>query len=481
MNLTEICIRRPVFATVLSLVIAAGRPHVLQPPVGARIPEDRRAGGLGDHRLYAAPRAEIIESQVTQPLEELLSGIEGIDVMSSQSRAEQQPDHRALPHRPRPGRRPPPTCATGSSRARDRLPDEIDEPVIAKVEADAQPIIYLALSSRPASPLEVTDYADRFVKDRLQNLPGVAECGSSASARYAMRIWLDRLRLAAYGLTPQDVEDALRRQNVEIPAGRIESAAARVHGPRRDRPAHARAVRRPDHPRRGRLSGAAQATSAEAEIGALDERTITRFKGNRRRHRRRQAGDRQSARGLRSGARDAAADRAEVLPEGMKLDVAYDTSSSSPVDRQRVPHHRRGDRAGRAGDLRLPAQPARDAHPDRHDPGLADRRVRAHVDVRLHDQHADAAGMVLAIGLVVDDAIVMLENICRHVEDGHAAGQGRASAARARSASRSIAMTHHAGRGLRADRLPDRPHRAAVHRVRAGRWPARCWSRASWR
>ena len=108
-------------------------------------------------------------------------------------------------------------------RVRSQLPDEIDEPVIAKVEADAQPIIYLAFSSDRHSALEVTDYADRFVKDRLQNLPGVADARIFGERRYAMRIWLDPLRLAAYGLTPQDIEAALRRQNVEIPAGRIES------------------------------------------------------------------------------------------------------------------------------------------------------------------------------------------------------------------------------------------------------------------
>ena len=86
--------------------------------------------------------------------------------------------------------------------------------------------------------------------------------------------------------------------------------------------------------------------------------------------------------------------------------------------------------------------------------------------------------MVLAVGLVVDDAIVMLENIYRHVEDGMPPLQG-GHQGRARDRLRRVAMTHHAGRGLRADRLPDRTHRAAVHGVRAGRWPARCWSRAS--
>ena len=123
------------------------------------------------------------------------------------------------------------------ARVRARLPDEIDEPVIQKVEADAQPIIYLAFFSDRHSPLEITDYADRFVKDRLQTLPGVAEVRIFGERRYSMRIWLDPERLAAYGLTPQDVEDALRRQNVEVPAGRIESQQREFTVLSRDRPA----------------------------------------------------------------------------------------------------------------------------------------------------------------------------------------------------------------------------------------------------
>src|SRR5262249_8062042 len=126
-----------------------------------------------DTKLRGAS-ADIIESQVTQPIEEQLSGIEGIEYMSSISRSERSqitvrfrttrtPDAAANDVRDR------------GSRVRAQLRDEIDEPVIAKVEADAQPIIYMAFSSDRASPMDVTDYADRFVKDRLQNLPGVAD------------------------------------------------------------------------------------------------------------------------------------------------------------------------------------------------------------------------------------------------------------------------------------------------------------------
>src|SRR5690606_18117360 len=109
------------------------------------------------------------------------------------------------------------------ARVRGRLPDEIEEPVIAKVEADAQSIIFIALTSDRARTVEIAAYADRFIRDRLQTIAGVSEVRIFGERRYAMRIWLDRARLAAYQLTVQDVEEALRQQNAEIPSGRIES------------------------------------------------------------------------------------------------------------------------------------------------------------------------------------------------------------------------------------------------------------------
>ena len=172
--------------------------------------------------VYPGASAEIMESQVTQPLEDSLSGIEGIRTIKSVSREEvsqitveflleRDVDSAANDVRDR------------VSRVRGRLPDETDDPVVAKIEADAQAIMWLAFSSDRHSALEITDYADRVIVDRLQALPGVASVIIGGERRYAMRVWLDRDRMAAYGLTPQDVENALKRQNVELPSGRIES------------------------------------------------------------------------------------------------------------------------------------------------------------------------------------------------------------------------------------------------------------------
>jgi len=221
MRLPEVCIRRPVFATVLSLVllliglISYGRLTVREYP---RIDEPV----ISVSTSYPGASATIIESQVTQVLEGSIAGIEGIDILESTSRSENSritvrfnlsidPDVAASDVRDR------------VSRVRGRLPDEIDEPVIAKVEADAQAMMFITFAAEGYSALELTDYVDRFVVDRLKNLTGVADVVIYGERRYAMRIWIDRERLAAYDLTVQDLEEALRAQNVEVPSGRIES------------------------------------------------------------------------------------------------------------------------------------------------------------------------------------------------------------------------------------------------------------------
>jgi multidrug efflux pump len=166
--------------------------------------------------------SEVIESTVTKPLEDSIAGIEGVDIMTSISRSEQSqisvrfkltksPEDAAADVRDR------------VSRVRSRLPDAVDEPVITKVEADATPTIWLAFTSDSMSPLEITDVVTRIVKPRLQTVPGVADVRVNGDRAFSMRIWVDPDKLAAYRLTVQDVEDALRRQNLEVPAGRIES------------------------------------------------------------------------------------------------------------------------------------------------------------------------------------------------------------------------------------------------------------------
>ncbi len=217
----EFCIRRPVFATVLSLIlillgiVSYGRlttreyPNIDEPTVSVST-------------TYPGASAAIIESQVTQVLEGSIAGIEGIDILESTSRAESSritvrfklnidPDVAASDVRDR------------VSRVRRQLPNEIQEPTIAKVEADANPMMYIVFTSPKLNALEITDYVDRYIVDRLKNLTGVADVNIFGERRYAMRIWVDRERLPAFNLTVQDIENALRAQNVDLPSGRIES------------------------------------------------------------------------------------------------------------------------------------------------------------------------------------------------------------------------------------------------------------------
>ncbi|PUE40198.1 efflux RND transporter permease subunit [Limnohabitans sp. Bal53] len=221
MQLAETSIRRPVLAVVMSLLI------VLIGAVSFKSLSLREYPKIDEPTVtvttrYAGASAEVIESQVTKPLEDSIAGIDAVDVITSISRAEQSQitvrfrlekdaDTAAAEVRDR------------TSRVRNRLPQAIDEPVIAKVEADAFPVIWLAFSSDTLNALQINDLVNRVVKPRLQTVTGVADVRIFGERKYAMLVSLDHARLSSYKLTPQDVEDAIRRNNLELPAGRIES------------------------------------------------------------------------------------------------------------------------------------------------------------------------------------------------------------------------------------------------------------------
>jgi multidrug efflux pump len=416
MVLSDLSIRRPVLATVMSLmliligIISYQRLSVREyPNIDAPVVSVRT--------VYTGASAEIIESQVTRPLEDSLAGIEGIKTIKSVSREEvsqitvefilsRDPDNAASDVRDR------------VSRVRGRLPDDVDEPVIAKVEADAQAILWLAFSSDRHNALEITDYADRVVQDRLQTLPGVASVIIGGERRYAMRIWLDRDRLAAYQLTPQDVEDALRKQNLEIPSGRIESknreftvlTQTDLQTPEQFNRLIVREVN--GYPIR--LSDVGR-----AEINAADERNAVRVNGN-------------PAVGLgvvkQSTANTLAVAQAvknelsniiAALPEGMKLKVAFDQSLFIEESIHAV-FKTMGEalilvvaviflflRTLRATLIPFVTIPVSLT-------GAFIFLYAMHFSINI----LTLLGLVLAIGLVVDDAIVMLENIQRRIEHG---------------------------------------------------------------
>ncbi|QKS28724.1 MAG: efflux RND transporter permease subunit [Candidatus Accumulibacter similis] len=420
MKISDLCIRRPVFATVLSLAIMlVGLVSYTRLPVREYPKIDEPVVTVDT--TYRGASAEIMESQVSKPLEDSLAGIEGVDVITSISRQEnsqisvrfkleRNPDSAAADVRDR------------VSRVRNKLPTAIDEPVIAKVEADANPIIWLAFSSDKHSALEVTDFANRVVKPRLQTLPGAADVRVFGERKFAMRIWLDRDRLAAYGLTPQDVEDALRRQNVEVPAGRIESESREFSVVARTD------LAQPEQFAEIIVKQAADARGSypvriadlgRVEIGAASERSSVRFKGRPAVAlgviKQATANPLELSRALRAEVPKLVAD----LPPGMTANIAYD--SSVFIDRSIDAVFKT---IGEAMLLVLLII------------FFFLRNLRATliplvtIPVSLIGAFAlmlvlgfsintlTLLALVLAIGLVVDDAIVVLENIYRHIEAG---------------------------------------------------------------
>ncbi len=416
MNPFELFIRRPVLATVVSLlVILIGLVSYQQLTV--REYPDIDEPVVSVRTAYLGASAEIIESQVTQVLEGSIAGIEGIETMTSSS----EPEESRITVRFRLGTDPDVAASDVRdrvSRVRGRLPAEVEEPVIAKVEADAQAIVFIAFTSDRHSPIEISDYADRYVRDRLQNLPGVAEVRIFGERRYAMRIWLDRARLAAYALTVQDVEDALRQQNVEVPSGRIESLDREFTVLSRT------GLITPEQFERIIVKDAdgfpvRLSEMARVEVGPEDERRVTRFNG-----------DNSVILGIvkqatanpldvSSAMREVMPVLAADLPEGMSAEIAYDKSVF--IDRSIEAVYTTIAEAVALVVIVI---------------FLFLRTVRATliplvtIPVSLVGAFAlmDLLGfsintltllaMVLAIGLVVDDAIVVLENIHRHIEEG---------------------------------------------------------------
>ena len=416
MSLPELCIRRPVLASVLSLLLVlVGIVAFVQLPVREYPNIDPPVVSVVTRYPGAGP--EIMESQVTQVLEASIAGIPGIDVLSSASRQESSRITVRFTLETDPAEAPADGRA-GVSRGRGRLPDEIDEPVISKVEADAEPILYLAFTSDRISSLDITDFVDRDVRDRLQNVGGVAEVQILGERRYAMRIWLDRDRLAAYGLTVQDVEAAIRRQNLEVPAGRIESVDREFSVLARTgltTPEEFAAIVIKD------ADGFAVTLGdlAEVAIGAADNRRATRFNGRNSVTigivKQATANPLEVARAVRA----ALPGVIENLPAGMDAVIANDTTVF--IERSIAAVFMTIAEAGglvvlvtllflrswRAASIPLVTIPVS---------LIATFALIYAAGFSINT--LTLLALVLAIGIVVDDAIVVLENIYRHLERG---------------------------------------------------------------
>ena len=222
MILSDISVKRPVFAAVIAmLLILTGLVAFSQ--LSVREVPDVDPPIVSVETNYRGAAASVVESRITQVVEGRLSGIEGVQSITSRSSngrsdisiefsASRDVDAAANDVRDRIG------------GILDDLPDEADPPEIRKVDADEQPIMWITFSGEGWSAMQLTDYVDRFVVDRFSSLDGVARAQIGGEARPSMRIWIDRARLAALNLTTGDIENALRTQNVELPAGRVETS-----------------------------------------------------------------------------------------------------------------------------------------------------------------------------------------------------------------------------------------------------------------
>ena len=428
MFLSDISIKRPVLATVMSLMIVLigamcfqrlsvrEYPAIDPPTVSVRT-------------VYKGATAQVVESVLTTPIEDSLSGIEGIKTIKSQSREEvsqvtvtfvtgRDVDAAAADVRDR------------VARVQYLLPEAALDPVVAKIEADAFPMLWLALVSDKHTPMELTDYADRYLTDPMKAMPGVATVVIGGERKYAMRVWLDRERLASQSLTAQDVEDALRRQNLDSPGGRIESTDREFT-----------VLAETD------LKSAAQFNEmiisevrgyqiklkdvGFAQAGPYENRKIIRINGTN---------------GIALGVvKQSTANTLEVargikkilprlesgLPDGMRMWTAVDTSqfveaSINAVYRTLIEAlvlvvlviflFLRSVRATLIPAVTIPVS-----------------LVGAFFFVYLMGFSINVLtmlGIVLAVGLVVDDAIVVLENIHRHIEEGMSPFQAAIQGAR---------------------------------------------------
>ena len=416
MILSDVSIRRPVLATVLSAVLLIFGLFAFDQLTVREYPDiDKPVVSV--NTTYRGASSQIIETQVTQIIEEAIAGIEGIDTITSNSREESSSvsiefkinrdiDGAANDVRDR------------VARAIGRLPEEAEIPRVAKTDSDARAIIWVAMTSDRLSQLELTDYAERFLVDPLSTVSGVARVRVGAGRRYAMRIWLDAAAMAARELTAQDVETALRRQNVELPSGRIESIRREVSVRTES------ALKTPEEFRdvvvkQGNDYLVRLGEIARVELGPEDVRSELRANG-------------QNAVGLgivkqsKANTLDVAngiADEVErlrpTLPEGMALDVSYDQSIFIRQSIQEVFVaigialtlvlavifvFLRSFRATLIPVMAIPVSV------------IASFMVLAALGYSINV--LTLLAMVLAIGLVVDDAIVVLENIHRRIERG---------------------------------------------------------------
>src|SRR5438874_2968533 len=417
MKLSDVAIGRPVLASMISAalvlfgVIGYTRLSVrelpdIDPPI------------ISVSTTLPGANAQVVETAVTDVLEEELSTIQGLRTLSSSSSEENSQIILEF-NLDRPVDVAAQDVRDKVSRVRGRLPVDVLEPVIAKQQADAQPFFWLALSSPNYDLMQLSDVADRLVKARLQSLAGVGSAGVFGERRFAMRVWVQPDQLSARALTVQDVESAIAARNVEIPAGRIESTR---------REFSVRSLGELKNPREfGELVVTSQGGQvvklkdvAHVELAPEDTRSIFRYNGN-------PAVAigvvRQSKANLIDVAqriREAIPGIQQTLPPGVKLETAFDGSVfvTHSINDARLTLliaailvvliifvFLRNLRATIIPGLAIPASI------------VATFAIMYFLGFSINN--FTLLALTIAIGIVVDDAIIVLENAFRHQEELH--------------------------------------------------------------
>jgi multidrug efflux pump len=417
MKLSELSVRRPVFATVISLLLVIFGLVSLQRLSVREYPDiDRPVVSITTN--YTGASAAVIETKITQVIEDSIAGIEGILKIESDSEDERSSvriefdvsrdiDGAANDVRDR------------VARVLASLPEEADPPEVLKADAAADPIMFIMFSSDNMSTLELNDYAERNLIDRLSTVPGVARVSVNSGRRYSMRIWLDRQALAARQLTVTDVEDALRRENVELPAGRIESRTREftlrtLVGLNDEQDFRDLVIARAADGHLIRLGEVAR-----VELAAENERADARFNGKSVVSMPVEAQSKANTLEIVRGIRAQIEKLQDSLPPGTKLEVGVDNGVAIEAALREVIIavvfallSVLAVIYAFLGSLRATLIPA---------VTIPVSIVASFVVMYAMGYSVNVLtllGLVLAIGLVVDDAIVVLENVHRHTEMG---------------------------------------------------------------
>ncbi|HEY5760062.1 MAG TPA: efflux RND transporter permease subunit [Steroidobacter sp.] len=417
MKLSELSVRRPVFATVISLLLIIFGLVSLQRLAVREYPDiDRPVVSVTT--TYTGASAAVIETKITQVIEDSIAGIEGILKIESDSEDERSSVRIEFDI----GR----DIDGATNDVRDRvarvlgnLPEEADPPEVLKADASADPIMFILLSSDNMSVLELNDYAERNLIDRLSTVPGVARVSINGGGRYSMRIWLDRQALAARQLTVTDVEDALRRENVELPAGRIESKTREftlrtLVGLQSEQDFRDLVIARGTDGHLIRLGEV-----ANVQLAAESDRSTARFDGQSGVSMGVEAQSKANTLDIVRGVRGEIEKLQDTLPRGAKLEVGVDNGIAIEAALREVII------AvvfalisvllviyAFLGSLRATLIPAVTI------PVSIIASFTVMYAMGYSANVLTLLGLVLAIGLVVDDAIVVLENVHRRTEMG---------------------------------------------------------------